>query len=229
MTNKGNITKEEQDQIKGLFKKDLLFKWTSPNKKDDVIFKIITLDLMKKVGDIVSSADKEDKGLPIQEINEKIFDTCVVWPTFTLEEKLALPVGTIPSIVKVIQEKSGFVDVDVFQRVLGPDQYSVMIGDYQYWADPVDEEIAALKDKTKFQLYKVRIGRFLFIIRPMTRTDLQVASTGTDESLTLVKSVSVWPEKIDWELLPAGYIEKLAEVANSISGWDSSATVEAID
>lgn len=228
MTNKGLISKEEQDQLKQLYKNQPLFKWTSPNKKDDVIFKAINLSLMNKINELIKLADGADKPIPVKEVNEVIFDECVIWPSFSIEEKELLPVGTIPSIVKIVQEKSGFLDIDVFNRILGPDQYSIQVNDYDYWPDPTEDELKKLKEKTKFQLHRARIGRWVFIVRPMTRTDLQIASAGLDEHLTLSKAITVWPETVDWDVIPAGIIERLSGIANEISGWSTDSSVEEI-
>jgi hypothetical protein len=226
MTNKGKITDAQIAEIKMAYPDTALFKWTSPNKKDEAVLRPITADLLKKLTSIIREAELQGKPLPIQDVNEKVFDSCVLWPAFSIEEKLSLPVGTIPSIVKVIQEKSGFLDIDVFQRVLAPDMLTTILKDHEYWGDISDEEVAELKTRTPFQLNKVRIGRWVFVVRPMTRTDIQVATQANDDQLALAKAVVMWPREVKWEHLPAGIIELLGRKANELSGWDDDSTVE---
>lgn len=224
MTNKGNITEQEIAQIKAAYPNEALFKWTSPNKKDDLVLRAISHDLMQKILNMIKDAELQGRGLPIQDVNEKIFDVCVLWPKLTLDEKLALPVGIIPTIVKVVQEKSGFIDVDIFQRILSPDTITTIIRDFDYWGDLDEDESETLKEKCKpFALFRVRIGRWVFIIRPMTRVDIQVATQSNDDQLALAKSVTMWPEDVKWETIPAGIIEILGRKANEISGWEPDA------
>ncbi len=225
MTNKGKINDEELAQLKAALPGVPLFKWTSPNKKDEVVFQPMTHDILKKITSMIRDAEIAGKGLPIQDVNEKLFDTCVVWPKFSLEEKLTLPVGIIPSIVKVVQEKSGFIDTDVFQRVLAPDVFTTIVRDFDFWGDIEDTELEELKTKTAFPLYRVRIDRYVFIVRPMTRTDIQVATQANDDQLALARAVVMWPKTVKWEFIPAGIIEILGRKANEISGWDNDSEV----
>jgi hypothetical protein len=227
MINKGIITEKEITELKEAYPGEALFKWTSPNKKDELVLRAISHDLMQRIVNMIKDAELQGKGLPIQDVNEKIFDACVLWPSFKLEEKLNLPVGVIPSVVKVIQEKSGFIDIDIFQRVLGPDTFTSTLKDFDTWNDITDEEAEALKKEVGvFSLFRVRIGKWVFIIRPMTRIDIQVASQANDDQLALAKSVTMWPKEVKWETIPAGIIEILGRQANEISGWEPDAEVQ---
>lgn len=227
MINKGKITEAEIQELKTAYPEDALFKWTSPNKKDELVIRAINQELMKKIVGMVRDAELQGKGLPIEDVNEKIFDACVLWPTFNLNEKLSLAVGVIPSVVKTIQEKSGFIEIDVFQRVLGPDTFTTTIKDFDVWNDITTEEVDELKKEVgSFSLFRVRIGKWVFVIRPMTRIDIQVATQSNDDQLTLARSVTMWPKEVKWETLPAGIIEILGRKANEISGWEPDAEVE---
>lgn len=228
MINKGKITEQDLAQVKAAYPNEQLLKWTSLNKKDEAIIRPISPDILKKIRAIIMDAEKQGKDLPIQDVNEKVFDSCVLWPKLTIEEKLTLPVGVIPSIVKVIQEKSGFIDIDFYQRVLAPDVMTTIVRDSEYWSDITDEDLETLKGKTEFQLYKIRINKWIFIVRPMTRTDIQIATQANDDQLALAKAVVMWPKEVNWSVIPAGMIEILGRKANEISGWDGEATVEEI-
>jgi hypothetical protein len=217
---KGKISEKEIATLKEVYPKGGLFKWPSKDKNHEIVFRAIDSSLMEKILNMIRDAELTGRGLPIQDVNEKIFDACVLWPEFSLDEKMALPVGVIPSVVKSIQEKSGFIDIDIFQRVLAPDTFTTTVRDFDFWGDLEDEDAKKLKEDCKpFALYRTRIGRFVFVIRPMTRIDLQVASQANDDQLTLAKSVTMWPKDVPWEHIPAGIIDILGRKANEISGW----------
>ena len=123
------------------------------------------------------------------------------------------------------------IDIDIFQRVLAPDTFTTILRDFDYWGDLEESDTEQLrKDCSPFALYRVRIGRWVFVIRPMTRVDIQVSSQSNDDQLTLARSVTMWPKDVKWETVPAGIIEILSRKANEISGWENgdSSTVEEI-
>lgn len=229
MINKGLITDKQKEDLKEAYPKDALFKWTTPDKKDDLVLRAISSELMAGIVDIIRESEMAGRNLPIQEVNDTIFDNCVVWPVFSAEERENLPIGIIPSVVKTIQEKSGFIDIDIFQRVLAPDTFTTILKDFDYWPDITEDESKALKEASKpFSLYRVRISKWVFVIRPMTRVDIQVATQATDEQSTIAKSITMWPKDVEWENIPAGIVEILARKGNDISGWsaDTDSDVE---
>jgi hypothetical protein len=226
MHNKGRVTEEIVKQLKSLHQLEKVCKYPFPNSNDDIIFKLITRASYNRILDMVSVAAKNDKSLPVNDVHQKIWDDCVIWPLLTVDEKQLLPVGVIHSVVKVIQEKSGFLDVDIMDRILAPDVRTTTIQDLPYWGDLTTEEILALKSKSPYLLQKVIIDKLVFVFRPSNQNDVRIANQSEDNKLALCKSVCMWPENAPWDHLPAGYIEKLANVAFQISGWDSSATVE---
>lgn len=226
MTNKGLLTDEQKKELKASNPGTTLF-ITNYDKKNDVVFQHITYPLLQKVTDLIKDSELQGKGLPIKEVNDLVFDTCVVWPKLTHEEKDNLVAGAIPQIVKSIQEKSGFIDIDIFQRVLAPDVFTKCIQDYDNWGDLPDEQVEKLKeDNQPFSLFRTRIGKFIFVIRPMTRIDIQISSQSDDDQLALAKCVTVWPPKVDWDKIPGGIIEVLVRECNACSGWSESAEVE---
>lgn len=226
MSNK-TVTEHDLKILKDMYK-DPLFKWIPPSKNFEIIFKPLNHENMKHIVNMIYEAEKYNKPVPYTDINQRIFDSCVVFPEFTIEEKESLPVGIVPSVAKVIQEKSGFVDIDVFGRDFGPDMLSTMIRDFDYWGDVTEADLKALKKDCVFQLFRVRIDRWVFIVRPMTRTDLQVASQSQDDSLALSRAVTMWPREIDWDTIPAGIVDILVKEVNKISGWNINASCEEI-
>ena len=227
MLNKGKITDEQIQALKKAHPDDGLFKYPFANKKDEFVFKAISHSLYKRVATMAMEAEMQGRPLPIEDANEMIFDSCVVWPELTLEEKLKLPVGAIASCVKIIQEKSGFIDIDIYQRVLGPDTFTTTLKDHEYWGDIDEVQIEALKKEVSpFSIHRVRIGRWVFVIRPMTRVDIQVASQSNDDQLTIARAVTMWPKEVRWDTIPAGIIDKLNRKANDISGWEIADSAE---
>jgi hypothetical protein len=225
MLKKGKLTAELIAETKAAYTCPI-FKWTSDDKKDEAIIKQIDLDLLARVRMLAAESEAQGKALPVKEVNDLIFTQCVIWPALTEAEKEELIVGAIPSIVKDIQEKSGLLEVDIFGRPLGPDLHVSILKDFNYWGDLTEAEGAALKEASPFQLFRVRVGRWVFALRPMTRLDLKLASQAEDDTLSLVKTVTMWPTEVDWNTIPTGVVIQLAETANRISGWSSESSVE---
>lgn len=227
MIGKGKISEAEIKELKAAYPgQGALLKYTFPNGKDDVVFRPISTDSYERLTTWISNSRAERKAVPIKDVHEKIFDDCVLWPRLTIEEKTLLPVGVVPTVVKVIQERSGFLDVDIMERYLGPDVHSTILRPFPFWGDVPEEALKKLKDETPFPLYKTRVESCVFVIRPMTRTDVRVAEQAGDDQLALVKCVTMWPEEVPWDAIPAGWIEALGRAANQISGWEISPDVE---
>jgi hypothetical protein len=225
MFNKGKITPEEVASLKEMYSPTGLFKWISGDKRDEVVYKVMDHSLMKFVRGMMAASEAQGAAYPVDDINEKIFDTCVLWPRFTIEEKMNFPVGAMTSLVKCIQEKSGFIDIDVMGRAYGPDIYTTVLKDFDYWADIDSEAYEKLAKATPFRLTKIKIGKWIFLVRPLTRADIQNAAAAIDDTMAIVKSVVMWPEKIDWDVMPVGIIENLGRTANKLSGWDDDSQV----
>lgn len=224
----GKITEADLKRLKSQYLGPL-FKWAPASLKDvEFVFRPIDKKLQKIITDMLIEAEKRNKATPVEDVNERLFDSCVVWPELTLEEKQTLPVGTIPSLAKAIQEKSGYVDIDIYGRDLGPDLLTTIIRDYDFWGDVPETTLRELRDETKFKLYRVRIDRWVFIVRPMTRTDMQVSSQSSDEYLALVKCVCMWPKEVPWDVVPAGVVDILVKEINKISGWELDSDCEEI-
>lgn len=225
---KGLITDTEMAELKETFKDEPLLKWPiPPGRKNEVIFTTISTELKQKVDDIIAEATAKGTRVPLQEIHELLIVECLRWPQLTADEVKALPFGAVHSLAKVIQEQSGYIDVDIMNRVLGPATNITFVKDFNYWEDITDKELTALHE-TPFAIYRIKIGRWIFYIRPMTRVDIQQAIGAVDDQLALVKNVVMWPQEISWNTIPAGVVEKLAAQSNNVSGWDLNAEVEAI-
>jgi len=191
----------------------------------EAIFKEINHDLMKRIRTRIKEETLKNNLLPMEEINDMVFDECIIWPPVSTEDKNNLPVGKIVDIVKSIQEKSGFLDVDLAERPLRPDIYTEIIQDFDYWPSITKEEIVELKEKIPFQLFKVEIGGFEFVIRPLTKADIFLVNSSQDEQSTACKAVTVWPTKVPWETLSGGVILLLSQEITRVSGFSSDSEV----
>jgi hypothetical protein len=236
MHNRGRIPEEVIEEYKQSNIKPL-YKWVSPTPSkektpegepiyDEILFTDIKHSLWKTIRNRVRQAEESGVTPDVEEINELVFLKCVLWPEFTPEDLRTMPVGFMPSVTKLIQEKSQFWNVDVLGRVLGPDLTTVTLKEGDYWDDISDKELAAIKKEHKEELKKIRIGRWIFIARPVTRADITVAAQADDSEIALLERVVVWPKDAKWEDLPEGILISLGNAVNRISGWGIEGEVE---
>mgnify|MGYP001332699186 CR=1 FL=1 len=226
MHGKGKVPGEVITELKLAYPKGKLCKWKSLDGKDEVVFSPLTRKKMDFIRKVITNEAKESS---VELINLMIFKECILWPQLTDEEIDSCPMGMVPSLVKVIQESSGYVSVDIYGNVLGPDLYTTILREADFWGDLTEEETTELVSKTHFPLVKVRIDRYIFVIRPMTRTDVLIANQSQlDPQTTMLASVTVWPEAIDWDQIPAGICEVLGRKVSEISGWEVDGQVSEI-
>jgi len=221
---KGSLTAEQLAQIKEAVGTTLFYTVTEDNKgeKHYVVFRPIFAPLYRKIQNLVDESRSRGGVVPQGDIDELIFEECLVWPELTNEERANLEVQVVPTFSKAVQEKSGFTEIDVFGNWIGPTSQVVALKDYNHWPDYTLEEAEAIKASTPFQLFRLRIDRWIFIVRPLTTQDVRIAQTQPDNSLTLATATVMWPpfEKIDWSTVPAGIVDTVANVATKVSGWD---------
>jgi len=223
MTGKGKASEKTISELKSLFPIKgglLLYPW--PNGKDDTIFTPITRPAYQRILAMIAVGKEAGKPVSVEDVHEKIFDECVKWPQFTIEERENLPVGVVHQMAKVIQEKSGLLDVDIMNRPLAPDYRTQVLVPSPSWGSYTDEELAELKKQTKFSLTEVVIDNLVFIIRPITRVDLRISQQAVDDQIALVSCVTMWPQNVPWGELPAGCLEALGRAATECSGWSST-------
>lgn len=214
---KGKISDQDITALKEMFTGTSLFKFPV-DKNNEIIFKAMTNKVIEQIRTTLLDRQAANKRFTEWDAEEIIFDRCVVWPEFKMEEKKNLPAGVFTSLAKAIRDKSYYVGVTETGKVYGPDIHSVKIQDFDYWSDISEAELEAVKKGSTFQLHRLRIERFYFIIRPMTRADLSIAALTADDQLTIVKQVTMWPFEVPWDTLPAGVIEAIGLFANDISG-----------
>lgn len=222
---KGKLTAEQIAEIKNMFDGAPLFKTSTKDNKGnehDVLFRPIYSALYHRIQNLVDESRSRGGVVPQADIDNLIFDECLVWPDVTPAEKDLLEAQVVPTFSKIVQERSGFTEIDVYGNWIGPDTSTIPIKDYNYWGDYTLEQLGEIKNSTPFQLFRVRIGKWIFIVRPLTTQDVRVAQTQPDSSLTLAKATVMWPafEEIDWSTVPAGIVDTVANVATKVSGWD---------
>ena len=202
---------------------------TGTGKPDcEIVCRSISRELHALVLKIIDNCEQNQIN-PTERVNEKIFDSCLIWPNISLDEKQAMPIGAIPSIIKIIMEKSGFVLVDVKGRPIGPDVFSIPLQKREPWDDITNEEWSQLEiefPRSRFDLCKQIIDTYVFVQRPMTKHDLSITKNAGDPELAVARATTVWPKDVDWDLIPAGIIDNLVKSLFSISGWDSEVQVE---
>ena len=224
MHGKGTIDQSTIEQCKAKLPNATLFKkaWKTSKGTDDYLCRCIDQILLDN---IEKRLESNGKGIPLDESNQIIYDYCVLWPVLTDNEKKTLPIGVVPSLVKVIQERSGFVDITITGQVIGPDVSSTIIKEFAPWGDIQEDDLLEIM-QTPFELHRVKIGKYVFVIRPLTRPDIVIAQSANDRHISYAKSVTMWPKTVDWNTIPAGILDTLGQSANQVSGWDREAEVE---
>lgn len=225
---KGKITEEELKTLKALYK-GALFR-VSPDGKNDFVFKPISKPIMDKMTSLAQEAEKNQKELSLNEINQFLFDQCVLWPEASKTEMNDWPIGILPTLCKLIQEKSGFLDIDIAGRPLAPDIRSIQIQEWPFWEEPTEAEWEELKTtyKNTALIRLIVDGRWVFVMRPVTRNDLQITQGAMDEQFAVCKTQTVWPKDVDWDELPVGIYRLLSAEIYHKSGFNLDIDVEEI-
>lgn len=219
---KGQIDEKTLKTIKDAYAGTSIFKWPRPTAKgiDDIVFKAMDRAVVAQLRELVDNA--EGGQIPSDLGNMVIWESCVLWPDFNQEEVDELPIGIIFNVVAAIKEKSGFRNITVFGDPTGPDLISTVVHPGQIWVDPTEEDIASAVEKTsgKATIQKVRVGRRVFLARPLTKADVTLARQSPDSETCVCQCAVLYPSDIDWDAMDAGIIDTLAEGIHAISGWN---------
>lgn len=219
MIYKGLMTKDEKADLKANYPDEKLQVYCRDGK-NEIVFRLIYADVYERILEIKSSSDMDDISIRRQ-VDELVFDECVIWPVLDEVEKASLVVGTVPNMSKVIQERSGFVEIDVLGNILGPTTWVTPMQDVQAWGEFTPEVVEQIKADTQFPVYRIRIDEYVWISRPMTKVDVEFAQSQADPTTSLCRATTFWPAEdvINWSRIPAGYIEELANGIARISGY----------
>jgi hypothetical protein len=219
--NHGKISDEERAAIKQMYaKKDQvrLGLWT-PDGENDFVFRTILGDDMSALRDELFAKESADD-VDARKVDEFIYHRCVLWPRLGYEGFDALPVGVIAEVAKAIRERSYFQTRTVDGKVLGPTLTVRPFKEAVGWDALTDEEEKSLRKKyEKTALRWVRLAdRWTFVIKPLTRGDMNNITQSLDPFLDAIRAVTVWPERAEWEELPYGVLALLYDELNRFSG-----------
>lgn len=222
---KGKLTDEQREELKEMFPGTPLFYTVSEDRNKQqhhVVFRPIFPELYHAIQTLVQESRASARLIPQMEVDRRIFEECLVWPHLSESEIQELEVQVIPNFSTLVQKESGFAEVDIYGNWIGMATNVLPIKDYDYWQDIAVSEIEELKSSTSFALKRLRIGKWKFVIRPLTTQDVMIAQTQSDVNLSLARSTVMWPgqETIDWSVIPAGVVERIGTAATQISQWD---------
>lgn len=188
--------------------------------------------LYKADWDRITQMAKDNPSIELVDIDDKIVDIALLDPRPDIQTGgwATFPAGVISTLAKHISAKSGFIGPELagwqslFTEPIHVEKEAVK---------PTDDEVAELKARVAKKMTLVGIDTDYFVVRPITRQEWrhvmrQVASdtTQAEQDALIAEKVTVWPKKIDWDELPAGYATTLAQSAMEISGYTGATSVE---
>jgi hypothetical protein len=173
--------------------------------------------------------DNKGTQLKLNDLDEKCFDRCVLFPKLERPEMAILPAGVVPTLAKSIQEKSGFEISEVFGAVVAPSLIE-SVSDYAKPKEPTSADISEAKAKTPYDVVKVSAGPFTFLCRGLNRLEwntlMKQGDTGEDTDSLICNRATLWPQGTKWEELPSGIVSSVSNAIMGRSGFDLNTTVE---
>jgi hypothetical protein len=207
-------TLKEANPNKPLYKKTLF--------NQDFVFTYLTREDYQQLNAWIA----DNPNLRLQDVEDKMVDYGLLWPTFTPQEWAMLPAGTVPTLAKHIQEKSYLDTGD------GMDNKLVAL-ETLVEAEPGEELTQETKDKLKeiksYPMKVVVVSGTSYVIRPMLRPEyynLQKLPKEADGEVEGVKRCLVWPKKVDWDKVGAGVPTVLASEIMKLSGFSDTSVVQ---
>lgn len=160
-------------------------------------------------------------------IEEKIIDRALLWPTISPQDWAMLPAGAIPTLAKHIQEKS-YIDTSGMGDY---DDFSLETLQEPETTQELPQDVKdKLKKEVKHPMRAVTIDGSTYVIRPMLRPEyssLAKLPKEADGEVEGVKRCILWPKNIDWDSVTAGVPTVLASQIMLLSGFnDPSSVVE---
>lgn len=213
-----SLTEQQIDELKRAYGK--LFKVTVCGTK-------YLCRLMYR-SDIEAIAKVAEKNIDVSnlEVDEKVVSLCVLGPTPPIEEGgwAAMPAGIIPTLSSAIRRKSGFVVYDEdapAEEKLYEDEEVIT---------PTPEELEVLQMATGYKLHGIRFEDAYFVVRPITRIEFKemMNYSEPEQDEIVVKKACLWPANVDWDSVPAGYINSIVQYVMSYSGFAGPIDVEDI-
>jgi len=173
---------------------------------------------------------RRSQNVPTSEIDEQIVERGLLWPNLDPIQRSMLTAGVIPSLSRMIQEKSYLsVDGDVTNVA------AILLKDYEREEDVQEEAIAELKAVATYPMKAVNMCGKSFVVRPIFRGELSgIRRRGeTDPSMDvdseIAKLCTLYPKGLDVEHLPAGVASVLSQQVLLLSGFgENMVTVKAL-
>lgn len=171
------------------------------------------------------------RNMPVDQDLEKIYEeyiwnNCVLWPMLTDEDQQMLPIGVKPEIQHAVSYMSGYVSVTPQKEVIAEPKTVSTISAPNLWEPPSGQEITDLKEEYNYCfLFKVRIGPYHFIIKPILQGDLDY-NFDMNDHIAVADKGTIWPEEFNMALIPMGTIISLAATIKNISGETQTLDIE---
>lgn len=213
------------DQLIAGFKKQFPKIYKKVLLDQEFVFRPLTRAEYK---DILIFLEDNRETLRYNDLDEKCFERCCIFPAFTPAEKATLPAGVIPTISKAIQEKSGFEISEVFGQVVPSPAEVVAISSSVDPVQPTAEEIEAAKAKTQYKILKVTAGDIVVLVRGMGRLEWNAIMSKPEEDgdTAMCKRTVIWPKEMNWDEIDAGVAPAIARTVMRASGFELTANVE---
>lgn len=222
---KGRISEQEVASLKAQYPDVALGKTVSTDNKGelhDIVFRPISDALYTRIR-MLTEEGKANGEIFLPTVTDGlIFDECLLWPEISADERKRLEVSVIPVFSKKVQEFSGFFEVDAQGNWIGNALSILPLKDHNYWGDYSLETLKELKETTPFALFRVRIGKWVFIQRPLTSEDVAIAQTQPDDLEIIAKASIMWPTLTEdiWRSIPVGVKSTVANTATKISMYN---------
>lgn len=163
------------------------------------------------------------RNLPVEQASDQLYEkyiweNCVLWPHLGEDELNSLPVGIPKEIEYAVSYMSGYVSVTPKNEVIAEPKTFMAISVPEIWEAPTGDVVKELKEKWKFcYLFKLKVGPYHFIIRPLLQNDLDY-NFDINDNISVADKGILWPEDFNMALIPMGTIVSIAATIKNISG-----------
>lgn len=210
------LTEEIIEKIKAENEGKAIFKRNISNQ--DYVFTYISRSEYKEIQDWIEA---NPKVLP-SDIDDKILSYGLLWPQVMPYEWTAKPAGVVPTLSRLIQEKSaldpmGTGDIDGL--------LTDVITNFDPVVGPTEEEIKGLIKSCPHPLKLVKVCGKAFVIRPILRpeyTALQKLPDNVDAEIEGCNRCILWPKSVSWDNLCAGIPATISREIMLLSGFSGN-------
>jgi len=215
---KYELTQEIIDNLKTTYPDSPLYKKTLFGQ--DFVFTHIDRATYRLINEWIESNPK----VKVSDVDSKMVDYALLWPKFTPVDWMTMPAGAIPTLAKLIQDKSYLATDDSPN-----DWYSAeTLVESTVTQKISDKERETLKNSIKAPARIVTIQNRDFVIRAMMRPEysaLMKLPKEVDGEVEGVKGCVIWPKNVQWEKLEAGIPTVIATEVMRLSGFGDTGNV----